>query len=379
MKHVKDEIQSLLPVYLDFWKTICNMETPSWDKAALNLQADYIEKFCIERGFAIFRQSYASAGDTLVVELDGESNIAPIALLAHLDTVHEKGAFGHPPVQEKNGILYGPGVFDCKGGIAVSLLAMEAISKLETAHRTLRLILNSDEEDGRFIGEEGVRFIQNAAQGSCAVFNAEAGRVDSLTVGRKGIIKAEIQVHGIAGHAGNAYYECASAIREAAYKIIELETQSEGDLTYNCGLISGGTVVNVVASSCTIGVDVRFKNKEQQKKALEVLECVSGNTHVAGCHAELNITHVRPAMECTEGNLELFRKVVSVASALGMGELLPMERGGGSDSAYTVALGIPTVCSMGTVGRYEHSVREEADISTLESRALLMAESILNV
>ena len=71
--------------------------------------------------------------------------------------------------------------------------------------------------------------------------------------------------------------------------------------------------------------------------------------------------------------------VASVARTLGMGELLPKERGGGSDSAYTVEIGIPTVCSMGIVGRYEHSVREEADVRTLESRALLMTESIFKV
>jgi len=91
----------------------------------------------------------------------------------------------------------------------------------------VRLILNSDEENGSFIGEEGVAFIKNEARGACAAFNAEAGREDSLTVGRKGIISAEIQVFGVAGHAGNAYFQSTSAIREAAYKIIELESKSD--------------------------------------------------------------------------------------------------------------------------------------------------------
>ena len=368
MIDLKVAIKDAFPKYLDFWKTICNMETPSSDKISLNLQADYIEQFCKERGFSVSRHSYELAGDTMVV-----------VLLAHMDTVHGKGAFGYPTVQEKDGKLFGPGVFDCKGGIAVSLMAMEAIAKSGVKHRTIKLILNSDEEDGRFIGDEGVRFIQEAASGACAAFNADAGRDDSLTVGRKGIIKAELQIRGIAGHAGNAYYECASAIREGAHKILELEAQSEGDVTYNCGIVSGGTAVNVVAEHCNVGVDIRFKNAEQQNIALEVLEKVAQTTYVEGCVTKLQIVHIRPAMECTKENLELFEKVAGVARALGMGELLPKERGGGSDSAYTVEIGIPTVCSMGTVGRYEHSVREEADSHSLESRALLMAESILKL
>ena len=56
-----------------------------------------------------------------------------------------------------------------------------------------------------------------------------------------------------------------------------------------------------------------------------------------------------------------------------------MERGGGSDSAYTVEIGIPTVCSMGTVGRFEHTLKEESQVNSLESRARLLVESILKV
>ena len=88
---------------------------------------------------------------------------------------------------------------------------------------------------------------------------------------------------------------------------------------------------------------------------------------------------MRPAMACTDENIALFEKVMEAADELDLPRLLPKERGGGSDSAYTVGICIPTVCSMGPVGRYEHTVREEADISTLPERAMLLAASILKV
>lgn len=379
MMQLRKAVESLLPTYLDFWKTICLMETPSYDQKALNLQADAIEAFCKERGFGVKRKQYASAGDTLAISLEGDGTRQPVALLAHMDTVHAPGAFGQPPVREENGILYGPGVFDCKGGIALCLLTMEALRAAGASFPTVKLILNSDEENGSIIGQEGVAFIQEEAKGACAVFNAEAGRADSLTVGRKGIMAAEIQITGISGHAGNAYFESASAIREAAYKIIELETQSDKNITYNCGLVQGGTVRNIVPGECKIVVDVRFNNDAQQAQAAEMLEQVTRKTFVDGCHATWRIIKVRPAMECTPGNLALFEMVAQTAQALGMEPLLGKERGGGSDSAFTVQIGIPTVCSMGPVGRYEHTVREEADIHTLGERALLMAACILKV
>lgn len=380
MRKTDIALKNLLPEYLDFWKTICGMETPSSGKEALNAQADFIEQFAMARGFSVRRKAHASAGDTMSIALTGDPALPPIALLAHMDTVHEKGAFGAPAVTERDGVLYGPGVFDCKGGIAVGLLAMQTLAVCEKSPRTVRLILNSDEENGTYVGDAGVDFIHEEARGCCAAFNLEAGRADSLTVGRKGILKAEIIVHGVAGHAGNSYFESASAIREAAHKIIAIERESERDgVTYNCGIVRGGTATNIVPEACTVGVDIRYKNAAQQQRAQAVLQRVTEQISVPDCSAECRMIHVRPAMECTEGNMALFEKVAEAARELGLGDLLPMERGGGSDSAYTVEIGIPTVCSMGTVGRFEHTVREEAQIDSLESRARLLLESILKV
>ena len=379
MGELQKTIEALFPIYLDFWKAICAIETPSNDQNALNHQADFIEHFCITRGFTVRRQHYLSAGDTLVVELPGQSNIDPVALLAHMDTVHAPGAFGCPPVREENGVLFGPGVFDCKGGIAVCLLAMESLAAIGYSHRTIKLILNSDEENGSYIGSEGIAFIQNESRGACAAFNAEAGKAGSLTVGRKGIMAVEIEVSGTAAHAGNAYFQGCSAIKEAAHKIIALESNSDENITYNCGLIQGGTARNIVPDHCKISVDIRFQNTEQQKQAADVVRNITDTTYINGCSATWRIIKIRPAMECTKDNLALFEIVAQTAKELNLPPVLPLQRGGGSDSCYTVGIGIPTVCSMGPVGRYEHTIQEQADIHTLPQRALLMAASILKI
>ena len=131
--------------------------------------------------------------------------------------------------------------------------------------------------------------------------------------------------------------------------------------------------------NCKLLVDVRFLSETQKMQALEVLEKITQKNHVAGCHAVLRIIHISPSMERTEGNLVLFELVNQTAQAIGMPPFSPIVRGGGSDSAYTVEIGIPTVCSMGPVGRYEHTIQEQADISTLKQRARLLAECILKV
>ena len=379
-KKLLDLIDEKFPEYLDFWKDICNIESPSSDKEGVTQVAEYIDAFCRRKGFKVSRQTYANAGDTVLVELPGVETAAPIALLAHMDTVHQKGAFGEPPVTQKGDLLYGPGVVDCKGGIAVALLAMEALQQSGMEHPTLRLILNSDEEDGTYVGEEGVEFIKDAARGCAAAFNCESGREGLLIVGRKGIFRAKVTVTGKAAHAGAKYFEGVSAIREAAHKIIALEACSAADgITMNCGVIQGGTVSNIVPESCSFLVDVRFRNDKEEQYAIDCLNDIVGRAYVPGSRSTWEVSKRRPAMENTPANRALFEMVAKNAVELGLDELTASESGGGSDSAYTVGVGVPTVCTFGPTGRYIHSVREEADIRALPDRAKLLAVSILTV
>ena len=70
---------------------------------------------------------------------------------------------------------------------------------------------------------------------------------------------------------------------------------------------------------------------------------------------------------------ELFAKLREVSLANGLGDLIPIESGGGSDSAYTQLAGVPSVCAVGACGDYCHTVNEYAEIDSLVKRAKLLA------
>ena len=379
-KQLLEQIDLAFPEYLQLWKDICNIESPSADRVGVNLVADHIAAFCKGKGYAVTRQPTPAGGDMLLIELPGKSDKAPVALMAHMDTVHQKGAFGDPPVTEKDGILYGPGVVDCKGGIAVALLAMEALKACGEEHPPIRFILNADEEDGTYGKQPAVDFIKESARGCAAAFNCESGRAGLLVVGRKGIFRACVTVTGKASHAGNAYFSGVSAVREAAHKILALEACSEENgITLNCGVIQGGTVSNVVPEHCSFLVDVRFRSDEQEQRAIACLNEIVGRSYVPGSSSTWEVRKRRPAMENTPANRKLFELVAKNAADLGLDPLEATESGGGSDSAYTVAVGVPTVCTFGPTGRFIHSVKEQADIASLAERAKLLAVSVLSV
>ena len=380
MERVFARIEALTPEYEGLWEQVCSFETPSDNKTALDEQTRFLAAFAREHGFSVTEYPFPRAGDCLTAET--RAGEAPrIALLAHLDTVHPVGSFGQPPVRREGDTLYGPGVIDCKGGACVALMAAQALMETEAAAPPIRIILTTDEEvSARYSGPEGVAFIQDQARGVDAAFNCETGLAGYLTVGRKGIIRLEVNVEGKAGHAGNDYFLGVSAVKEAAHKILAIEALSSPEgATFNCGVIAGGTKANVIPGRCRFEVDIRGKTLAVLEQALEQVKAIAGKSFLPGTRATVNVLSRRPPMEHTAATDRLFEKVCAVSERYGLEKVRPKEKGGGSDSAYLIGIGIPTLCSFGPTGTGEHTVAEQGHIPSLQGRTKLLAASIMEV
>ena len=387
------DVDRLTPEYTQFWKDLCLLEGRSDEVDNLNRVADFIEARARAIGLEVRREHFSGAGDPLTLILpekraaDGapvhgefSAEDGPVSLLGHFDTVHPAGVFGTPAVTERDGNFYGPGVFDMKGGIAQALLVCDVLNRSGLPHREIRIVLDPDEESGEHLGENRKEFHLRNIHGSVAAINCESGSAGKMTVGRKGVLRVAIDVTGIAGHAGGRYFESASAVREAAYKIVALESLSkEGGITYNVGRIEGGTVVNIVPDRCHMEVDIRYLNPAQFDEAKENVDRVVRTCTVRGCSAEWRILHILDPMTETEGNHRLFDLFARTGHETGLEELAWQVSGGGSDAAFPVLLGIPTVCSAGTVGWAAHTLQEGAEIASLPRRAKLLAAVLMRI
>ena len=129
---------------------------------------------------------------------------------------------------------------------------------------------------------------------------------------RKGIVLLKFNVHGIAAHSASCT-QGANAVTEAAHKIIELEKLKNDDgITCNCGVITGGTVPNAVAAECSFFADIRFKDKEEFDKAIEIVHNVADNTTIDGCCCDVEQVSYRPAMPLTDVNIMLLDKINAI-------------------------------------------------------------------
>lgn len=379
-KKVFDKIDELSEKYLKVLVDVCNIESKSEDKQGVDKVGDYFFKIAENMGYEIKKQEFEKAGNVYSFTYNPKGEKKQICLSSHMDTVHEKGIFGYPPVKIDGDFVYGPGVNDSKGNLAVEMLVMEALKQCGYSERPVKLILQSDEEVNSSLSEgKSIEFMVNEAKGSAAFLNAENSVAErNITIGRKGITSHKITITGKKIHAG-ACTKGASAIKEAAYKIIELEADNDiAGVTFNCGAITGGGVTNIVADKCEVLVEYRFKNIKQKKLADEKFEKIVKKTFVEGTSATSEQISNRLPMEADEKNIRLVGIINDICTQVGLKPFGMVESAGGADSAYPSLAGIPTVDAVGIEGSGCHTLGEVARISSMAEMAKLQAAVIIN-
>jgi glutamate carboxypeptidase len=359
---------------------LVTLESPSDERAAVDAVGETLARAFEGLGAEVDRVPQAAFGDHL--RLTWGQGDRQILLLGHMDTVWPLGEGTERPFtiaqDATTGMLKGtgPGIFDMKGGLVIGLYALSALHALELApaHR-LVFFFNSDEECGSptsrpFIEEEGRR--------SDYVLVLEPSRQDALVTWRKGIGRFELEIQGLASHAGAAHDRGVSAVQELAHQILHLEalTDYERGTTVNVGVVQGGSKVNVRPASAWAEIDLRVTTAEEGRRMTEAIRSLRPVNPDASIIVSGRMN--RPPWEASPASQALFERARRVGMSLGR-DLWPAGTGGGSDGNFTAALGIPTLDGLGIVGDDAHAVTEWADLASLPIRAALLAELLLDL
>ncbi len=367
-------IDALQEKYIAVWEDVCRIESPTQDKEGVDRVGGYFIDMAKKRGWQVEVLPQPVSGDCVCITMNPDSKEAPVVFSGHMDTVHPIGSFGEQVVTRDAEKIYGPAVLDCKGGIVAAFCAMEALAACGFTRRPVMLLLQSDEETGsQGSGKATIRFLCEKAKDCIAFLNCEGHVKGRATVARKGISRYEFEVIGRASHSSKCF-EGASAIREAAYKLIELEQMKEPDgLTCNCGVIAGGTAANTVADRCVFTADIRFSTLEEMERSDRFVQEIAEKAHVEGTSCNVTLKSRRCPMERTEANLALLDAVNAIYAEEGLVQLAPAKRSGGSDAADVTAYGLPCLDSMGVQGDFIHSRKEYAYLKSLAEGAKNLA------
>lgn len=307
-------------------------------------------------------------------------------LIGHMDTVFETTS----PFQKysvSGNIATGPGVNDMKGGLVIllgALDAMQAASVLKDAEITV--VLSGDEEAHGEPASISRRDMIAAAHHSDVALEFEGTpRADGVfygSVSRRSSITWHLKTTGETGHSAGIFNERMGygAIYELARILDDFRTQlPEPYLTYNVGMVLGGSSVNVdaagnngtatgkdnvVAPAAYASGDIRTISNEQTERVERKMQAIVAQ-HLAKTGATITFGEGYPAMAPTEASRALLKMLNGANASLGfaaMPELDPMKRGAGDISF--VADVVPGLAGVGATGEGAHAPGETLDLST---------------
>lgn len=366
---------------ISLWKEIVNIESYTNCKESVNKVAERLKCEFEKEGLDCDLIDVGNNGSTLVGTLGSKRNKKPIIFSGHMDTVFEIGTFGENPFKIMEGKAYGPGVLDMKGGIVISLYVIKALNKIGYKDRPIKIVFSGDEEIGHKDSNGGDIILKEAKGGLCA-FNMETGLVDnSLCVGRKGRIGCNIHVKGVETHAGNDFEGGRNAIEEMANKILQIQklTNLEVGTTASVSIIKGGRVSNSIPEDCSIEVDLRFEKVEEMENVKKRIQEICEDTYIEGTSTHVDFVSEMMPFETTDDVMKFHKFVNTVSKENGFGEINAKRLGGSSDASYLTIANVPTICSFGVKGEWNHTSREYALVDSMFERVKLISTIVLKL
>jgi glutamate carboxypeptidase len=336
----------------------------------------------------------------LIAERRGRRGAPHVLLIAHLDTVFEPDS----PFQRLERIdsthARGPGVVDDKGGIVVMLAALGALKDAGALDRlTVSVMLGGDEESGglpRDLARQDLLAMADAADYAIG-FEDGDGDPETAVISRRGSSTWRLWTAGRPYHSSQIFREDvgSGAVFEAARILAAFhEELQESNLTFNPGLIAGGTAVefeessrasvfgksNVIAESTYVQGDLRALTLDQRDRAEAAMRAIVAK-HLPHTAAGITFQHGYPPLAPSEGNLRLLAMVDRASRDLGFGEVRAVDPrdAGAADVSYAEGRVLGAIDGLGLMGPGGHTVEETADLATLPMNAKRVAVMLLRL
>lgn len=365
-RRVSAAATSDLDLVLADLETWVNMDTPSLDVEAVDRFAVRLAERLEAYGLRSELVAAGESGVYLHSTLEG-SGRARVGLLCHHDTVFPRGTARERPFRRERERLFGPGVADMKGGIAVAAHAARLLARGPRPFRRLELVSVPDEEPRT----TGPATLERLA-GFDAVLCLECGRPgDSVVSARKGGRWIRLRATGRPAHAGVEPDTGRNAVTALAHEAVRLAALHHGrpGLTLQVTEFQGGEGKNTVPARASLTADLRATTVADLDWGLEQASTVGA---YEGVEIEVDDLGGPPVFERTPAVAALARAAIALGGLLGrsFGEATT---GGVSDGSWTGGAGIPTLDGLGPTGGLDHTSDEFVDASTLAPRCGIVA------
>jgi acetylornithine deacetylase/succinyl-diaminopimelate desuccinylase-like protein len=324
------------------------------------------------------------------VEMDAEGNVMGLrrgksggavpllAVAAHLDTVFPAGT--DVKVKRSGTRLVAPGIGDDTRGLAFLLALIRAMrdGKVETAGDILFIGNVGEEGPGDL---RGVRYLFTQGPWKDKIkrfITVDGANLDIVTNSGLGSLRYRVTFKGPGGHSWGAFGNVspAFAMGDAIARLGQLVVPKKPKVSYNVGIVSGGTSVNSIPFETTMEIDMRavdpvaLKEIDAKFKAIVAAavetENATRSTANGKITADIKLIGDRPS-GTTPPDSPVLRQI---AATMGVFDKVPVWETSSTDANMPISLGIPAFAvarNSGNKGGRGHSLDEWTDVEKTQA------------
>ncbi|WP_137927307.1 M20/M25/M40 family metallo-hydrolase [Cupriavidus sp. 2SB] len=382
-----DAARAAQPAVVQSLKDMVLIESGSANIAGLNRMADYTAKRLQAAGGQVERLQTTSGAPMVKATFTGTGK-RRFMLIGHLDTVYPEGILATQPIREEGNRLYGPGIADDKGGIAVVLHSLDILKAQGWKdYAQITVLFNPDEEIGS--GGSGEMIAKLAEQHdyvlSCEPNVAKSiAKSESLLLAAAGTATATMQVKGRSSHAGAAPELGRNALIELAYQMEQTRdvAKSVPGSQMNWTRAKADGPLNQIPETASAQGDVRITaSGAAQKLQTALQEKIGSSRLVPETQTTLTMEEGRPAYVADARSKELAAQAQRIYAELdGRSLILIPGTGGGTDAGFAGRSGKPVVLeSFGLSGFGYHARDEYVELDSIVPRLYLMTRLLQEV
>jgi D-alanine-D-alanine ligase len=340
--------------------------TPVDDVEDVNAFGEWLTAQMKHLGFTATIYPQVRVGNALYFS-NHEDDEDDILLLSHLDTPASDRAF--VPYRQDGNRLYGTGISESKGGIAVVLAALRAL-RYARALRRIRcgFLLTTDDTQHGVNGRDLVR--QHTGRARHVVGLKPAGTDGELVVSRAGraTYKLEAQYRKSKDAATPAH-----VIAHLFRRLQALQKLSDPDGGIQVGVrrIHVDAPFGRLPDAAEATVTVRFNLLEDGERIHDEIRAVGKQRSARGVGFRVAGGIRRPPMEKNAGSEEFFQEVARIGKGIHV-SLAGAHRWHSSDICFAVE-DVPRLDGMGPIGFGERTENEHVLRSSLVDHAALLA------
>lgn len=367
---------------------LVEIESGSADRSGLEEIASYLESRLERLGANVKSIPSATGGPAIIQgELAGSGTLK-VMLIAHTDTVYDKGILEREPFYRDGNLIYGPGIADDKGGIAVILHSLALLEKTGWAdYARVTVVFNPDEEIGSpgsgetiaMLGEDHDVVLSFEPSPAKAVIQHEG-----VLLSAAGTSQVRMKVEGRAAHAGAAPDDGRNALVEMAYQILQTrDVAAEVDgAQLNWTTMTSGSVRNQIPAIAEAGADVRITRVDANEKLLAALQArVEESSLVPDTTTTVTLQAMRPMYVAGAKGQRLADLARDIYSEMdGRQLLMHPTTNGGTDAGFAGRSGQPAVLEgLGLAGWGYHAANEFVEVDSIAPRLYLASRMLIEL